>query len=68
MAKEIKFNIKLTVDGKEQIQTITADACALGKAINDAKTKVQRFGEAFLSFNQGVELVKKYPGKAVEEP
>ena len=58
MSKEIKFQIKLSVDGKEQLQTVTTDARQLRKAMNDAKTSAQRFTEAFLNFNQGVEYVR----------
>lgn len=58
MSKEIKFQIKLTVDGKEQLQTVTTDARQLRKAMNEAKTSAQRFTDAFINFNQGVEYVR----------
>ena len=58
MAKEIKFKIKLTVDGKEQLQTVTTDAGELQKAMDKAKTSAQRFTDAFVNFNQGIEYVR----------
>lgn len=58
MSKEIKFNVKLTVDGKEQLQTVTTDARELRKAMDEAKTSAQRFTDAFINFNQGIEYVR----------
>lgn len=37
--KEIKFTIKLNVDGKEQLGAITASAKDIKKAFDAAKTK-----------------------------
>lgn len=36
MAKEIKFNIKLAIDGKEQVVTAVANTKALGAAFKSA--------------------------------
>lgn len=58
MSKEIKFNVRLTVDGKEQLQTVTTDVKELRDAIEAAKTRAQRFTEAFIHFNQGIEVVR----------
>ncbi len=58
MSKEIKFNVRLTVDGKEQLQTATVDVRELRDAIEAAKTRAQRFTEAFIHFNQGIEVVR----------
>lgn len=58
MSKEIKFKIKLTVDGKEQLQTVTTDAGQLRKAMDKAKTSTRRFADAFISFNQSIEYVR----------
>lgn len=58
MSKEIKFNVRLTVDGKEQLQTATVDVRELRDAIEASKTSAQRFTEAFIHFNQGIEVVR----------
>lgn len=58
MSKEIKFNVRLTIDGKEQLQTATVDVRELRDAIEASKTSAQRFTEAFIHFNQGIEVVR----------
>ena len=58
MSKEIKFNVRLTIDGKEQLQTATVDVRELRDIIEASKTSAQRFTEAFIHFNQGIEVVR----------
>ena len=41
MAKEIKFNVKLVVDGKEQLVTATSTAEELRRVLDSAKTSSQ---------------------------
>lgn len=36
MAKKIKFNIRLNIDGKEQIGMVTADVVMLHRAMEDS--------------------------------
>lgn len=54
MAKEIKFNIKLNVDGKEQLVTATSSVNDLRKALDSTKTEADKFDKALLNFNQQV--------------
>ena len=54
MAKEIKFNIKLNVDGKEQLVTATSSVNDLRKALDSTKTETDKFDKALLNFNQQV--------------
>ena len=42
MAKEVKFNIKLTVDGKEQLVTASADVRNFVEELEKAKSKSSR--------------------------
>lgn len=54
MAKEIKFNVKLVVDGKEQLVTATSTAEELRRALDSAKTSSQKLNAALVNFNQAV--------------
>lgn len=42
MAKEIKFRVKLSVDGKEQLVTATTNVKRLRSAFDDARTSSER--------------------------
>jgi TP901 family phage tail tape measure protein len=54
MAKEIKFNVKLIVDGKEQLVTATSTAEELRRVLDSAKTSSQKLNAALVNFNQAV--------------
>lgn len=54
MAKEIKFNVKLVVDGKEQLVTATSTAEELRRVLDSAKTSSQKLNAALVNFNQVV--------------
>lgn len=54
MAKEIKFNVKLVVDGKEQLVTATSTAEELRRGLDSAKTSSQKLNAALVNFNQAV--------------
>ncbi len=54
MAKEIKFNIKLLIDGKEQLGTATTDVGKLRKAMEETKSTAQQFRDKLLTINQTV--------------
>ena len=54
MAKEIKFNVKLVVDGKEQLVTATSTAEELCRVLDSAKTSSQKLNAALVNFNQAV--------------
>lgn len=58
MAKEIKFNIKLSVDGKEQIVTATSDLNEMQKNISRVRTTASDMRDALISFNQGFEVLR----------
>ena len=55
MAKEIKFNVKLLVDGKEQLVTATSSVAELQRALGAAKTEAEKFNTVLLNFNQSIE-------------
>lgn len=54
MAKEIKFNVKLVVDGKEQLVAATSTAEELRRVLDSAKTSSQKLNAALVNFNQAV--------------
>ena len=54
MAKEIKFNVKLVVDGKEQLVTATSTVEELRRVLDSAKTSSQKLNAALVNFNQAV--------------
>lgn len=62
MAKEIKFNIKLNIDGKEQIGVVTADVVKLRRAMEDSKSSAQQFRDKLLSINQAVTALQNFSG------
>ena len=57
MAKEIKFNIRLNVDGKEQLVTATTNVKDLQRAVDATRDKAKRLSESFVLLNQGVESI-----------
>jgi ABC-type transporter Mla subunit MlaD len=54
MAKEIKFNIKLSVNGKEQLVTATSAVSDLQRVIESSKSDTDKLNNALLNFNQQV--------------
>lgn len=52
MAKEIKFRIRLSVDGKEQLVTATTSSRDLQKNLDAARSSAIRFRDAMLTMNQ----------------
>lgn len=52
MAKEIKFNIKLNIDGKNVIVQASQSVKELQRNLMAAKTGSRRLGESLLRFNQ----------------
>lgn len=55
MAKEIKFNIKLLVDGKEKLVTATSTVAELHNVLESAKTEADKLDKVLVNFNQRVE-------------
>lgn len=58
MAKEIKFNVKLNVDGKEQLVTATASAEELRANLKATQDQATQLRNSLISFNQGVEAIE----------
>ncbi len=58
MSKEIKFNIKLLVDGKEQLVTATTSVKELRANLEAAKPAADKFRDKLISLNQSVEALK----------
>ena len=58
MAKEIKFNVKLAVDGKEQLVAATASVEDLHRALGAARTDTEKFNKTILNFNQYVQKIQ----------
>lgn len=54
MAKEIKFNIKLLIDGKEQLVTASTSAKELRDSLDAAKSSAAKFREKMITVNQTV--------------
>lgn len=62
MAKEIKFNIRLNIDGKEQIGVVTADVVKLRSAMESSKTSAQQFRDKLFAINQAVTMLQNASG------
>ena len=58
MAKEIKFNVKLTVDGKEQLVTASTDLKELHKTLQDTKSRTKQLSDGFIYLNQKLQTFK----------
>lgn len=62
MAKEIKFNIKLHIDGKEQLVSATSTVENLRGVVNVAKSDIQKANAVFVNFNQQVMKLQNING------
>ena len=62
MAKDIKFNIKLQIDGKEHIVSASTNTKELAKQLNIAKDAAKRFGNRLIEFNQYAESFRNVSG------
>ena len=58
MAKDIKFNIKLQVDGKEQIVSAYFGTKELAKQLGIAESRSKDFGSALLAINPKIEVFR----------
>ncbi len=52
MAKDVKFNIKLSIDGKEHIVTASTNVKRLAQEMEIAQTETTKFRDALLTMNQ----------------
>ena len=66
MSKEIKFNVRLNVDGKEQLVTAAMSAEELGRNLEEAKGKAGQMRDALLTFTQSVQNLQNL-GNAVSQ-
>ena len=57
MAKEIKFSIKLNVDGKEQLVSATTTTKQLQDVVQGAQTAADKLRNSLISINQGFEII-----------
>ena len=62
MAKDIKFNIKLQIDGKEHIVSASTGAKELAKQLGIAESRSKDFGSALLAINQKIEVFRTASG------
>ena len=58
MAKEIKFNIRLSVDGKEQLVTATTSVADLRHAMERAKGSAGQLRDTLLTYTQTVQTMQ----------
>lgn len=58
MAKDIRFNVKLLVDGKEQLVTAVTTTKQLQLAAKGAKSGFDRLRDSLVTLNQGVETAR----------
>lgn len=61
MSKEIKFNVRLNVDGKEQLVTAAMSAEELGRNLEEAKGKAGQMRDALVTFTQSVQKYNILP-------
>ena len=54
MAKDIKFNVRVSVDGKEQLVTATTSVAGLREAMEQAKGSAGMLRDSLLNFNQTI--------------
>lgn len=58
MAKDIKFNIKLNVDGKEQLVTVSTDVKRIKKSFDEAASSAKTMSDRFILLNQATAIVQ----------
>lgn len=58
MAKDVLFNIKLNIDGKEQVVTASTNVKQLAEQLGIARTKVKALNDAMFFFNQMAEAAR----------
>lgn len=58
MAKEVKFNVRISVDGKEQLVTATSSVADLRRVMDDARGSAGRMRDELLTFTQTVQKMQ----------
>lgn len=58
MAKDVKFNVRISVDGKEQIVTATTSLNDLRQVMDKAKGSAAKLRDTLLNYNQSVQVLQ----------
>ena len=58
MAKEVKFNVRISVDGKDQIVTATTSVSDLRQVMDRAKGSAAKLRDTLLNYNQSVQVLQ----------
>ncbi len=58
MAKEIKFNVRISVDGKEQLVTATSKVADLRRVMDSAKGSAGQLRDTLLTYTQTVQAMQ----------
>lgn len=67
MSKTITFNIKMLVDGKEQLVTGTANLKDFKEAARKSQRELQRLNDVLINYNQKMEAMKNSIGAAMSK-
>ena len=55
---EVKFNIKINIDGKEKVVGVTTDVKRLGEELGTARTRADRFRQDLIKWNQATTAIQ----------
>lgn len=58
MAKEVKFNVRISVDGQDRIVTATTSVSDLRQVMEKAKGSAGRLRDTLLNYNQSVQVLQ----------
>ena len=58
MSKDVKFNIKINIDGKEGIGIVTTDVKKLRQSFDEAKSSSGQLRDKLITFNQVIGIVQ----------
>lgn len=58
MAKDVKFNIRLNVDGKEHVVSAVSSVRELRSAVEGANSKIRETNDVLVNFNQHVQKIQ----------
>lgn len=62
MAKDVKFNIKISVDGKEKIVSATTSVSDLQRVMDQAKGSAGQLRDKLLAYTQTVQSIQSITG------
>ncbi len=62
MAKDVKFNVKISVDGKEKIVSATTSVSDLQKVMDQAKGSAGQLRDKLLAYTQTVQSIQSVVG------